>query len=174
MSYPCVSVSLAILHITPRFILHLPVIGSGGASVMYGASSKNVTFKLNFSGTPCGGVWLSPGQTMSLMYSPSRSQDFQTPIYTYTNAYNNTLRCCFYVSPIYLFGMIVREKHSSWCTDGLNFFLSFWWWGGGRKKRTRNTLYSIVMWKRCGYSRRDSFKNLFCDSLKLFSSLRYY
>lgn len=78
--YPCMSMSRAIRHVTPLFMLHFPVIGSGGASVMYGASSRNVIFRWNFSGTPCGGVWLSPGHTMSLMYSPSRSHDFQTPI----------------------------------------------------------------------------------------------
>lgn len=47
---------------------------------MYGGSSKNVIFKWNFSGTPWGGVWLFPGQTISLMSRPSFCQDFQTPI----------------------------------------------------------------------------------------------
>ena len=59
-----------ILQGTPRSTLHLPLTGSGGARLTKGGSSKNPTVKWNFSGTPWGGTWLCPGQTMSLMSKP--------------------------------------------------------------------------------------------------------
>ena len=57
-------------HGTPRSTLHFPVTGSGGPRLMNGGSSRNPTVRWNFSGTPCGGMWLWPGQTMSLMSRP--------------------------------------------------------------------------------------------------------
>lgn len=80
ITYSVMSASVAIRHKTPLSIEHLPVIGSGGAKLMYGGSSKNVIFKWNFSGTPCGGVWLFPGQTISFISKPSLCHDFHTPI----------------------------------------------------------------------------------------------
>lgn len=72
--------SVETLQMTPLFILHFPEIGSGGAILIYGGSSKNVIFRWNFSGTPCGGVWEFPGHTISFMSSPAFCQDFHTPI----------------------------------------------------------------------------------------------
>lgn len=80
-TYMSISASAAMRHITPRFMLHFPVTGSGGDIWIYGGSSRNVILRWNFSGTPWGGVWLLPGHTMSLMSRPSFSQDFQTPIW---------------------------------------------------------------------------------------------
>jgi len=62
---------------TPLFIEHLEVTGSGSLMMINGGSSKKVIFMWNCSGTPCGGTWLFPGQTMSLMSSPF--QVFQVP-----------------------------------------------------------------------------------------------
>lgn len=55
-TYSDMSASLATLQRTPLSIEHFPVMGSGGARLMYGGSSRNVIFRWNFSGTPWGGV----------------------------------------------------------------------------------------------------------------------
>ena len=73
-----VYLSLPIQQGTPWFIEHFPDIGSGSLKIMKGGSSKKVIFIWNFSGTPCGGTWDSPGQTMSLISNPF--QVFQVPI----------------------------------------------------------------------------------------------
>ena len=57
-------------HWTPRFMVHLPVMGSGSEMMMKGGSSRKVILMWNFSGTPWGGTWLLSGHTMSLMSSP--------------------------------------------------------------------------------------------------------
>lgn len=55
--------------------------GSTGDKLTYGGSSRNVIFKWNFSGTPCGGACELPGQTMSRISSFCVAHDFHTPIY---------------------------------------------------------------------------------------------
>lgn len=54
---------------------------------MYGASSRKVIFKWNFSGTPCGGACEFPGQAMSLMSSFCDSHDFHVPIFNLDLSY---------------------------------------------------------------------------------------
>ena len=68
ISSPLFPIILGTLQGTPRSTLHLPLTGSGGATLTKGGSSKNPTVRWNFSGTPWGGTWLWPGQTMSLKY----------------------------------------------------------------------------------------------------------
>lgn len=87
-SHPSIKWSGATRQTTPRSIKHLPLTGSTGDKLMYGGSSKNVIFKWNFSGTPCGGACEFPGQTISRMSSFCVAQDFQTPILWFYNNYN--------------------------------------------------------------------------------------
>ena len=58
---------------------HFAEMGSGSLSIIKGDSSRNVILIWNLSGTPCGGTWLFPGHTISLISSPF--QVFHIPIY---------------------------------------------------------------------------------------------
>ena len=89
---------LSIMHFLPLSTLHLPDTGSGLAMLIKGGSSRKPMVRWNFSGTPWGGTWLSPGQTMSLISRPCVSffHDCQTPIYKYMVFLAiNTEQCCY-------------------------------------------------------------------------------
>lgn len=72
-TYFLISLSGAYLQRTDRLVLHSPV-SAGFMELRNGGSSRKVTFSENFSGTPGGGTGDSPGQVMSLISSPFRSQ----------------------------------------------------------------------------------------------------
>lgn len=73
ITYFLISLKGAYLQRTDRLVLHSPV-SAGFIEFRNGGSSRKVTFSENFSGTPGGGTGDSPGQVMSLISNPLRSQ----------------------------------------------------------------------------------------------------